>query len=209
MDGTYGTKSHSLDVPAADMDVNGLNMFEQPYGQYTVVHPMVNPPACDAPSDDVHWYTKTLGVLTTPQCHNAVKTSRFSKPKQLMLGSDRDLSGGDYFACLPCNGFLAFGPYNVHAGSMREAYGSWEGTPLAASSFQVCGNQHFDNRPFMIRKVQRMISACCHDTKLLSMWLISETWRNVSFHPRSSSKDVPIKKYSFEKKNPNAKHNII
>lgn len=50
------------------MDVNGLNMFEQPYGQYTVVHPMVNPPACDAPSDDVHWYTKTLGVLTTPQC---------------------------------------------------------------------------------------------------------------------------------------------
>ena len=140
---------------------------------------------------------------------NALKTSRFNKPKQLMLGSDRDLLGGDYFACLPCNGFLAFGPYNVHAGSMREAYGSWEGTPLAASSFQVCGNQHFDNRPFMIRKVQRMISACCHDTKLLSMWLISETWRNMSLHPRSSSKDVPIKKYILKSKRPNAKHNII
>lgn len=139
----------------------------------------------------------------------ALKTSTFSKPKQLMLGSDRDLLGGDYFACLPCNGFLAFGPYNVHAGSMREAYGSWEGTPLAASSFQVCGNQHFDNRPFMIRKVQQMISASCHDTKLLSMWLISETWRNMSFHPRSSSKDVPIKKYILKKKNVQTQNIIL
>ena len=129
-----GYKVSSPDVPATDMNVKGFvkgNMLEYSHGQCIVVIPWSNhPPAIpramtsiDTPRRLTFWPHLSATMPWKP-----AGFANLSTWYHLMLGWDRDLLGRDDFACA----YHAMGSWPLG----RTMHGSWEATPLAASSFQ-------------------------------------------------------------------------
>ena len=168
------------------------------YGQCIVVIPWSNhPPAIpramtsiDTPRRLTFWPHLSATMPWKP-----AGFANLSTWYHLMLGWDRDLLGRDDFACA----YHAMGSWPLG----RTTHGSWEATPLAASSFQdfrYLETSILTTVHSWSGRYKEMISATLLGHHLVVMvpscaasgWLVSETWKNVPFHPRSSSKDVPI-----------------